>query len=102
MNFFVNLKCFVDYALYQTSTVQMMDVKAEKVVSDLYDAFYRNTDLLPPEWKYRLDNADEFPEYSFNDDGKIKARLICDYISCMTDRYALEEHDRVFNPKVKI
>ena len=102
LNFFVYLKCFVDYALYQTSTVQMMDVKAEKVVSDLYDAFYLNTDLLPPEWKYRLDNADKFPEYYFNDDGKIKARLICDYISCMTDRYALEEHDRVFNPKVKI
>ena len=102
LNFFINLKCFVDAAVYQTSTVQMMDVKAEKVVSDLYDAFYKNTDLLPPEWKYRLDNADKFSEYSFNDNEKIKARLICDYISCMTDRYALEEHDRVFNPKVKI
>jgi len=102
LEFFLKLKSFVDYAVYQTSTVQMMDVKAEKVVGDLYDAFFDNTDLLPAEWKYRLDNSDKYPEYSYSDFRKTKARLICDYIACMTDRYALEEHDRVFNPKVKI
>ena len=99
---FIKFKNFVDIAVYQTSTVQMMDVKAEKVVGDLFDAFFANTDLLPPEWKYRLNNPDKFSEYFYDNHDKIKARLICDYISCMTDRYALEEHDRVFNPKVKI
>lgn len=102
LKLFIDLKCFVDAAVYQTSTVQMMDVKAEKVVSDLFDAFYSNTALLPPEWKYRLDSPEIFTEYKFEDYNKTKARLICDYIACMTDRFALEEHDRVFNPKVKI
>ena len=80
----------------------MMDCKAENVVSSLYDAFFVHTELLPPEWKYKLDNYWEFDEYNFDNCEKIKARLICDYIACMTDRYALEEYDRVFNPKVKI
>lgn len=102
LKLFLDFKAFVDSAVYQTSTVQMMDVKAEKVVGDLFDAFYSHTELLPPEWKYRLDNADKFSEYYYSDYKKTKARLICDYIACMTDRYALEEHDRVFNPKVKI
>lgn len=100
--FFIMLKGFVDAAVYQTSTVQMMDVKAEKVVGDLFDAFCDNTDLLPPEWKYKLEHPEIYSEYMFERKDQIKARLICDYISCMTDRYALEEHDRVFNPKVKI
>lgn len=99
---FLKFKKFVNDTLYYTRTVQMMDCKAERVVGELYDAFYENTALLPPEWKYKLDNNCEFDEYNYENDGKIKARLICDYIACMTDRFALEEHDRVFNPKVKI
>lgn len=99
---FSDFKAFVDKALYSTSTVQMMDVKAEGVVSKLYDAFTENSFLLPPEWKFRADNFENFPEYNFGDEKKSMARLVCDYISCMTDRYALEEYDRVFNPKVKI
>lgn len=99
---FLKLKGFVNDTLYYTRTVQMMDCKAEKVVGELFDAFYTHTELLPPEWKYRLDNYEKFDEYNFENGDKIKARLICDYISCMTDRYALEEYDRVFNPKIKI
>ena len=102
MKLFLRFKKFVNDTLYNTTTVQMMDYKAERVVGELYDAFFQNTDLLPPEWKYKLDNYSRFNEYNFQSCDKIKARLICDYISCMTDRFALEEHDRVFNPKVKI
>jgi len=99
---FAVFKKFVNDTLYYTTTVQMMDYKAEKVVGELYDAFFENTALLPPEWMYKLDNFASYDEYNYSDIGKVKARLICDYISCMTDRFALEEHDRVFNPKVKI
>lgn len=99
---FLNFKNFVDAALYSTSTVQMMDVKAEKVVSRMFDAFMENSLLLPPEWKYKADNYENFSEYCLGSKEKAMARIVCDYISCMTDRYALEEYDRVFNPKVKI
>lgn len=99
---FLNFKNFVDKALYSTSAVQMMDIKAEKLVSELFDAFSDNTSLLPAEWKYRVDNFEKFSEYGFLTKEKAVARIVCDYISCMTDRYAIEEYDRVFDPKVKI
>ena len=97
------LKKFVGKSIYATSTVQMMDAKAKNVVESLFDAFYKNINLLPPEWRYKYGHYGELPEYcDMPDDNAAKSRLICDYISCMTDRYALEEHERVFNPKVKI
>ena len=102
MEFFLEFKNFVDYTVYKTSTVQMMDVKAERVVGKLFDAFYENPSLLPPRWQYRLNNSKKYEEYNYPNEIMIKTRLICDYIACMTDRFALEEYDRVFNPKVRI
>lgn len=99
---FEKFKSFVDGALYSTWAVQMMDVKAERLVSKLFDAFMENSSLLPPEWKYKWDNFCEFSEYNLGSKEKASARLVCDYISCMTDRFAIEEYDRVFDPKVKI
>lgn len=99
---FLDLKSFVNSALYSTWAVQMMDVKAEKLVSGLFDAFMDNSSLLPPEWKYKRDNYHKFSEYNLATKEQASARLVCDYISCMTDRFAIEEYDRVFDPKVKI
>lgn len=99
---FGNLKGFVTKCVYCTSTVQMMDAKAEKVVSDLYDAFFENPGLLPPEQKYKIDNFSEIYGYSNLNAATARARIVCDYISCMTDRFALDEYERVFNPRAKI
>lgn len=96
------LKDFVTKCVYCTSTVQMMDAKAELVVSELYDAFFENPSLLPPEQKYKVDNFGEIDGYNDLNEATARARIVCDYISCMTDRYALDEHERVFNPRVKI
>lgn len=99
---FGSIKGFVTKCIYCTATVQMMDAKAEKVVGDLYDAFYENPDLLPPEHKYKIDNFSNICGYADLNDATARARIVCDYISCMTDRFALDEHERVFNPRVKI
>ncbi len=99
---FKNLKSFVAKSVYCTATVQMMDAKAELVVSQLYDAFFENPNLLPPDQKYKIDNFREIDGYKELNDVTSRARIVCDYISCMTDRFALDEHERVFNPRVKI
>ena len=95
---FKKLKDFVKNAVYLTATVQKMDMKAAKVIEDLFDAFYKNIKLLPPNWYYKIEENKE----GILDENKLKTRIICDYIACMTDRYALEEHDKLFNPHVKI
>lgn len=103
LELFRELKNFVGLGVYKTATVQMMDMKAQTVVEQMFDAFYENTLLLPPEWKFKVENFNKLPEYKgvLGADAA-KARVICDYISCMTDRYALEEYERLFDPKVRI
>ena len=97
------LKKFVGKSVYQTSTVQMMDNKAKRVTGELFDAFNENVCLLPAEWRYKTAHFSELGEYrDCPDERAARYRIISDYISCMTDRYALEEYERVFNPNVKI
>jgi dGTPase len=53
--------------------------------------------LLPSDYTHRIEDRSVpgLPE----DAESRKARVISDYIAGMTDRYALTEHDRLFNPK---
>lgn len=95
---FKKLKDFVKKAVYLTATVQIMDTKAAKVIEELFNAFYENVNLLPPNWYYKIEENKE----KISDGNQLKTRIICDYIACMTDRYALEEHEKLFNPRVKI
>ena len=61
--------------------------QAESVLRDLYSSFISNSGLLPIDWQLRLKDADE----------RAKAYHIADYIAGMTDRFALEEHRRLFD-----
>lgn len=97
------LKKFVGKSIYSTSTVQMMDAKAESVIEKIYDTLFENPLLLPASWRFKTENYKTLPEYAaITSDRAARSRIICDYISCMTDRYALEEYERLFNPNVKI
>jgi dGTPase len=72
--------------MYRHYKVNRMMAQAERVVGDLFERFNSDPGLLPT--RYRL-QADE--------PGSVElARLVCDYIAGMTDRYALEEHRRLF------
>ena len=65
-----------------------MQVKAERIISDLFDA-YRSEPLILPK------------HVQVNIDSQGLERTICDYIAGMTDRYAIEEHSKLFDPKIK-
>ena len=43
--------------------------------------------MLPDDWRAQTDNLDE----------TARARVVCDYIAGMTDRFAIEEHRRLFH-----
>ena len=72
--------------------VNRMTSKAKRVVTELFNLFMSETNTLPDEWQSSGDTAiDALPESA-------RARIIADYIASMTDRYAILEHERLFEP----
>jgi len=81
------LKDFLYANLYQHPRVVRMQVKAERVLNDLYNAYLKNPDILPRHFQAFIDTLG-------------LERTICDYIAGMTDRYAVEEYQKVFDPTI--
>lgn len=86
------LKRFLRENLYNHYRVHRMSHKAGKVISDLFTAFMNDTRLMPPEYREKARQA----EYKSNESGR--ARIVADYIAGMTDRYAIKEFERIFDP----
>lgn len=86
--------------VYGLHTIETMDSKAETVVKVLFNRFRNNEKLLPPDI---LENYQHIIPVTGYDGLPIsKVQVIIDYISCMTDRFALEEFERLRNPHIKI
>lgn len=79
------LKDFLYKNLYRHWRVVRMAVKAERIISDLFNAYREEPTILP---KHVQENI---PKWGLE-------RTICDYIAGMTDRYAIEEHQKLFDP----
>ena len=86
------LKRFLRNNLYRHFRVHRMTVKADNILRDLFNGFMHNIHLLPPEHQ---DTAQRFAEEA-GEAGK--ARAVADYIAGMTDRFAIMEHKRIFDP----
>jgi dGTPase len=82
------LKDFLYSNLYRHPRVIRMQVKAEKIIGDLYKAYLAEPAMLPRHVQ------------SWTGDRGLE-RTICDYIAGMTDRYAIEEHNKLFDPSIK-
>jgi dGTPase len=74
-----------------------MTVKAQRVIHEIFDAYMRDPLLLAADYAHRIEDR-SIPGLPEDSEAR-KARVISDYIAGMTDRYALAEHDRLFNPK---
>jgi dGTPase len=79
------LKDFLYRNMYQHHRVVRMQVKADSFLEDLFNAYVRNPEILPESVQSRSDEG-EFH------------RTVCDYIAGMTDRFALQEHSKLFDP----
>jgi dGTPase len=82
------LKDFLYTKLYRHHRVVRMAVKAERIISDLYNAYLHEPAILP----------DHIQELT---DERGLERNICDYIAGMTDRFAVEEYQKLFDPVMK-
>ncbi len=88
----LELKRFLRKHLYRHYRVHRMSAKARRVISDLFVAFNEDPLLLP-------DEAQEHVATLRAEQGETgQARAVADYIAGMTDRYAISEHHRVYNP----
>ncbi len=82
------LKEFLLEHLYRHYRVVRMAQKAEMILEALFQSYRKNINQLPPHFFRRT--LQEEPEL-----------VICDYLAGMTDRYALEEHRKLFDPHEK-
>jgi len=89
----LELKQFLRKNLYQHYRVHRMTKKAADVIEALFNAFMEDKNILPTE---ALEHCNILKE-RHGDNGT--ARGISDYIAGMTDRYAIVEHERIFNPR---
>ncbi len=88
----VILKQFLRHNLYQHYRVRRMSVKASKIISALFGAFLNDNRLMPPETMSKAKRLE-------SEQGETGiARAVSDYIAGMTDRYAIKEYERIFNP----
>ncbi|MCK6418625.1 MAG: deoxyguanosinetriphosphate triphosphohydrolase [Alphaproteobacteria bacterium] len=85
------LRSFLYERMYRHFTINRIWLKVERIVSDLFTAFHATPNLLPENWQRQLQQAGD-PQ-----DSALRARVVADYIAGMTDRYAIREHERLFD-----
>lgn len=79
------LKDFLYKKLYRHYRVMRMSVKAERIITEMFNAYRSEPSILPRHVQ------DLIPEVGLE-------RTLCDHIAGMTDRYAIEEYEKLFNP----
>ncbi len=83
------LKDFLYQNLYRHYRVMRMAAKASRFIRELFTAYIEQPTQLPPEVQARI------PEEGLY-------RVVCDYIAGMTDRYALDEYRKLFEPYERV
>jgi dGTPase len=80
------LKDFLFINLYRHYRIMRMAVKAERIITGIFDAYREEPAILPKQVREIM------PERNLE-------RTICDHIAGMTDRYAVEEYQKLYDPE---
>jgi dGTPase len=83
------LKEFLHNRLYHHWRVERMRIKAERFITELFKAYVETPALISGRYRRR---REEEPV----------PRMVCDYIAGMTDRFALDEYKKLFDPYEKV
>ena len=83
------LKRFLFTRMYRHYRLVRMQTKAERFLAELFEAYMKEPDMLPRETRLQLD------------ENASRARVIADYIAGMTDRYALDEWQKLYDPYMR-
>jgi dGTPase len=81
------LRQFLFQRMYRHFKVNRMTQKVRRVVRELFEQYAQAPNCLPQEWRVQVEALD----------APARARVIGDYIAGMTDRYAIEEHRKLFD-----
>ena len=90
----LELKRFLRSNLYRHYRVHRMSAKAALTITAMFEAFFKDLRLMPDEARQHVVTL----EASAGEYGR--ARAVADYIAGMTDRYAIAEYERTFNPAI--
>jgi dGTPase len=80
------LRAFLMERMYRHWRVNRTRSQARRMLAEMFQLFLAEPDVLPAEWYARTQGRDQAG----------CARVVCDYIAGMTDRYAIEEHRKLF------
>lgn len=83
----LELKKFLMENMYRHYKVNRMTSKARRLVKDLFVLFHREPECMPTEWRAQVDQPGTHA----------CAAVVSDFIASMTDRFALEEHRKLFD-----
>lgn len=81
------LRDFLFENVYKNPVAKGEEGKAEELLGRLYEYFMKSPDKMPAEQRRWLESEDV-------------ARVVCDYIAGMTDRYAVSLYRQIFLPKM--
>jgi len=81
------LKDFLYKNMYTHYRVLRMQKKAEIILTALFNAYKELPTMMPPQFQSQIEE-------------KGKERTICDYLAGMTDRFAVEEYQKLFDPSI--
>ncbi len=80
------LRAFLYERMYRHFRVNRSRSVSRRILAEMFQLFMAEPDVLPGDWSHQAGSLE---------DGA-RARLVCDYIAGMTDRYAIEEHRKLF------
>ena len=83
------LRKFLYEKMYKHYRVLRMESKAKMIIEGLFGRYVKQFEMLPPVIQKR------YP-------GESKQRIVCDCIAGMTDRFAMDEYKRLFDPLEKV
>jgi len=87
----IELKQFLYRNFYRHYRVVRMAAKADRTIRSLFDSYVSGPEQLPPETHKHIEER-----------GGDLHRVVCDYIAGMTDRYAILEYKRLYDPTERV
>ena len=84
------IKGFLFTRMYRAPTVVKERRRVTAMINDLFPLFLDDPDLLPAEWRADVARAKDRTDL---------ARTVLDYVAGMTDRFAIQEHERLCGPQ---
>ena len=81
------LRRFLYERMYRHYRVNRTRSQARRILAEMFQLFMAEPEVMPTEWGV----------LAATEDPHKRARAVCDYIAGMTDRYAIEEHRKLFN-----